>query len=84
MKTYGGSGCIIPPFLTSALVGRESLASRTGRYIPGERAPGTYWKGGWLGPKTGLHNVERRKMLVLPGLEFRPLFVEPVASRYTD
>jgi hypothetical protein len=47
-------------FLTSALVGGEWSASRSGRFTPGERAPGTDWIGGWVGPKTGLDDVERR------------------------
>jgi hypothetical protein len=32
---------------TSALDGREWSASRYGRFIPRERAPGTHWIGGW-------------------------------------
>jgi hypothetical protein len=59
--------------LTSALVGGEWSASRPGRFTPGERAPGTHWIGGWVGPRTGLDDVERRKFLTLPGLELRPL-----------
>jgi hypothetical protein len=30
-------------------------------------------KGGWVGPRTGLDDVEKRKFLILPGLELRPL-----------
>jgi hypothetical protein len=37
-------------FLTSALDGGEWSASRPGRLTPRERAPGTYWIGGWVGP----------------------------------
>jgi hypothetical protein len=73
MKTYGGSRCIAPPFLTTALVGDVWSASRPGRFTPGKSAPGTHWIGGWVGPATGLDNVERRKILPLPGLELRPL-----------
>jgi hypothetical protein len=36
-------------------------------------APGTHWRGCWVGPRTGLHDVEKRKFLTLPGLELRPL-----------
>jgi hypothetical protein len=25
-----------------------------------ERAPGAHWKGGWVGPRTGLNAVEKR------------------------
>jgi hypothetical protein len=74
MKTYGGSEYIyIHLFLTSALDGGEWSASRPGRFTPGERAPGTHWIGSWIGPRTGLDNVERRKILPLPGLEPQPL-----------
>jgi hypothetical protein len=38
-----------------------------------ERAPGTHWIGGWVGPRAGLDDVEKRKFLTLPGLELRPL-----------
>jgi hypothetical protein len=58
---------------TSAVVGGELSASRPGRFIPGEIAPGAHWIGGWVGPRTGLDDVEKRKLLTLPGLELRPL-----------
>jgi hypothetical protein len=43
------------------------------RFTPGERAPGTHWIGGWVGPRAGLDDVEKRKFLTLPGLELRLL-----------
>jgi hypothetical protein len=46
MKVYGGADVQIHVFLTSTLVGGEWLASRLGRFIPKERAPGTHWIGG--------------------------------------
>jgi hypothetical protein len=46
-------------FLTSALVGGEWLASRPGRFTPGEIASGTHWKGVWVGPRTGLGYVDK-------------------------
>jgi hypothetical protein len=49
-----------------------------------ERAPGTHWIGGWVGPRTSLDDTERRRILTLPGLDLRPLASQPVASRYTD
>jgi hypothetical protein len=42
-------------------------------FTPGERARGTHWTGGWVGPTTGLDDVEWRKILPLPGLELPPL-----------
>jgi hypothetical protein len=40
---------------------------------PRERAPGTHWIGGWVGPITGLDDAERWKFLTLQGLELRSL-----------
>jgi hypothetical protein len=54
--------------LTSALVGGEWSASRPGHFTPGERAPGTHCIGGWLDPRAGLVDMEKRKSLTLPGL----------------
>jgi hypothetical protein len=61
MKVYGGVDAQIHIFLTSALVGGEWSA------------PGTHLIGGWVGPRAGLDEVEKRKFLTLPGLELRPL-----------
>jgi hypothetical protein len=47
-------------------------------------ALGTHWIGGWVVPRTGLDDVESRKILPLPGIELDPLAVQAVASRYTD
>jgi hypothetical protein len=38
-----------------------------------ERVHGTHWIGGWVGPRTGLDDMEKRKVLTLPGLELRTL-----------
>jgi hypothetical protein len=40
--------------LISALDGGVLPASRPGRFILRERAPGTHWIGGWVGPRAGL------------------------------
>jgi hypothetical protein len=47
----------VPPFLTLALYGRERSALRPYRFTPGEKAPGTYWLGGWVGPRASLNGV---------------------------
>jgi hypothetical protein len=57
MKTYGGVDVYTHVFLTSALLGGEWSASFPGRFTPGERAPGTSWIGGWVGPRAGLDDV---------------------------
>jgi hypothetical protein len=72
MKTYGGSGVIALPFLTSTLDGGEWSASHPGRFTPRKRAPGTHWIGGWVGPRAGLDDVEKRKVLPLLGIEPGP------------
>jgi hypothetical protein len=62
-------------FLISALVGGERSASRPGRFTPG-----THCTGGWVEPRAGLDDVEKRKFLNLPGLELRPL-IRPARSQ---
>jgi hypothetical protein len=51
MKTYRG------------LERDEWSASLFCRFIPGEGAPGTTGIGGWMGPRAGVDNVEKRKIL---------------------
>jgi hypothetical protein len=48
--------------VTSALDGGELSASRFGRFTPKERAPGTHWKGGWVGPRAVVDAVVKRKI----------------------
>jgi hypothetical protein len=38
-----------------------------------EIAHGTHWIGSWVGPRASLDDVEKRKFLILPELELRPL-----------
>jgi hypothetical protein len=40
---------------------------------PGKQPPGTHWIGGWVGPRAGVDDMEKRKFLTLPGLELWPL-----------
>jgi hypothetical protein len=68
MKVYGGIDVQIHIFLSSALVGGEWSAS-----LPCRFTPGTHSIGGWVSPISGLDNVEKRKFLILLGLELRPL-----------
>jgi hypothetical protein len=72
-------------FLTSTLDGDEWSASRTGRFTPRERVPGTHWIGGWVGPRAVLDAVLKRK-IPSPHRKSNPdhRIVQPVASRYTD
>jgi hypothetical protein len=49
-------------FLTLALAGGEWSASRPSRFTVGETAPGTYWIGGWLGPRDSPNSVGKRRI----------------------
>jgi hypothetical protein len=65
MKAYMRVDVQIHIFLTSALVGGESSASRPGRFTFGERTVGNHRVGGWVGPRAGLDDAEERKFLTL-------------------
>jgi hypothetical protein len=38
---------------------------------PRGKSPGTHWIGGWVDPRSGLDDLEKRKVLTLRGLELR-------------
>jgi hypothetical protein len=48
--------------LTSALDGGEWSVSCPGRFTPRKRAPGIHCVGGWVGPRSGLDTVSKRKI----------------------
>jgi hypothetical protein len=54
--------------LTSALVVGEWLASCPCRFIPGERASDANWIGVWVDPRGDLEDLEKKKILILPGV----------------
>jgi hypothetical protein len=71
--------------LTSALDGGEWSSSRPVRFTPRERAPGTHWIGGWVGPRAVLDAVVKRKISSLHWQSNpRTPIVQPTAQRYTD
>jgi hypothetical protein len=70
--------------LTSAVAGGEWSASRPCRFTPREKAPGTHWIGGWVDPRAGLDNMEKRKFLPYRNSNSDLSVVQPVGSRYTD
>jgi hypothetical protein len=41
--------------------------------LPGERSLSIRWIEGWVGPRAGLDDVEKRKFLTVQGLELWPL-----------
>jgi hypothetical protein len=69
--------------LTSALYAGEWSVSRPGRFTPKERAPGTQWIGGWVGPRTVLDAMVKIK-IPSPRRESNPRtpIVQPVAQTY--
>jgi len=50
-------------------------ASQTSRFTPRERTPGTQWIGGWVGPRSSLDAMIRRK---IPGPYWNPPVIEAV------
>jgi hypothetical protein len=80
METYGEVDIQIHDFLTSALVAGEKSPSHPVRFTPGERASGTHWKGGCMGPRTSLDDVDKRKFSTLPGLELQS-FIRSACSQ---
>jgi hypothetical protein len=67
MKAYGRVDVQTHVFLTSGL-GDEWSATWQSRFTPGVQ-----WIEDWVDPKAGLEDMEKRKLLTLPGLELRPL-----------
>jgi hypothetical protein len=59
-KAYLGVGAWPQTLLASALNGAEWSASRSGRFIPRERALDAHWIGGWVSSRAGLDAVMRR------------------------
>jgi hypothetical protein len=70
--------------LTSALDEGELSALRPGHFTPSERAPGTHWIGGWVGPTAVLDAAVKRK-IPSPRRESNPRtpIVQPVAHWHT-
>jgi hypothetical protein len=76
-ESVWGSECI-DPHVHDLGTSLEWSASRPNRFIHRERAPGTHWIGGWVGLITCLDDVEKRKLLPLPGRELpTPLSSSP-------
>jgi hypothetical protein len=71
--------------LTSALDGGEWSTSCPGCFTPRERASGTHWIGGWVGPRVILDAVAKRK---IPSpheeLNSRTPIIQPISQHYTD
>jgi hypothetical protein len=50
----------------------EWSVSRLDRSTPGERATGTHWLWGWVGPTAGL-DISEKNILAIPRIELRIL-----------
>jgi hypothetical protein len=70
MKTYG-HGDINPRILDIIIIWSGQLDASAA--LPPRKATSIHWIDGWVGLRTGVDNVERRKILLLPGLELQPL-----------
>jgi hypothetical protein len=70
--------------LTSALAGGEWSAPCPSGFTPTERAPHTHWIGGWVGPRTVLDVVVKRK-IPNPRWELNPRtpIIQPITQHYT-
>jgi hypothetical protein len=68
-----GSGSINLLFLDLGTSWRWVVTFTARPLYTQKRAPGTHWIWGWVDPRTGLNDVEKRKFLTLPGLKLRPL-----------
>jgi hypothetical protein len=84
MKAHEAVDVQIHIFLTSALVGRDWSASRSGNFTPGERDPGTHRRGDWVDLRAGLDDLEKRIFFNKGTSNSDPSVVQSVSSRYTD
>jgi hypothetical protein len=75
MKTYTELDVFIHIFLTSALVVGEWPVRRPCRFTSC-----MYCIRSWMGPRADLEGVDKRKFLILPGLQFR-LLCRPASSQ---
>lgn len=71
MKVYGGVDVYSHVFLTS-LFGGEGQLHALNALTPGRKSPWYLLGRRLVGPRTGLGDVERRKVLPLQRLELRP------------
>jgi hypothetical protein len=68
MKAYGGVDISIQMSRPWHWLEMSGQLHAPATLRPRERAPGTHWIGGWVGPRAGLDDTEKRRFLTLPGL----------------
>jgi hypothetical protein len=84
MKVYLGVEVQLHAFLTSALDGGDWSASRPGRFAPTERAPGTHWIGGCVGPRAVLDAVQMNKCHFCGTQRYSSVFGNPTNGHYPE
>jgi hypothetical protein len=62
MKACGGVELQLHAFFDFSTDGGERSASLPDCFTPGERAPGTHWIGGCMGPRAGMDAIAKRKI----------------------
>jgi hypothetical protein len=78
-----GSGFIDPQFLDFGTSWGWVVSYTPLPLYPGERAPGTHFIGGWVGPRAGLDDMEENSWPYQDS-NSHPSVVQPVASHYID
>jgi hypothetical protein len=72
IKTYGGVDVLIHLFDVGTRW-NLMISFTPPPLFPREIASGTHWLRRYVGPRTGMDDMERRKILPLQGLEVQPL-----------
>jgi hypothetical protein len=74
------SECIDPHFLDLGTSWKWVVSFTPRPLYPRGKSPNIHWIGGWIDPRAGLDNVEKRKFLTLSGLKLR-LLSHPARSQ---
>jgi hypothetical protein len=82
VKAYCGIGCIAPRILELGTRLRWVVGFTPGRLTPREGAPGTHWIRGWVGPRSGLDAVMKRKF-PSPCRDSNPPIIQFIVQRCT-
>jgi hypothetical protein len=69
MKTFGDSDCIYSRFLDLSSSLKRVVSFTPLPLHPSPLLGFTHWIGGWVSPRTGLDDMEKRKFCTLPRLE---------------
>jgi hypothetical protein len=82
LKTYWGSGDKTACIIDVDTRWRWVVSFAPWSLYPREKAPGTSWTGGWVGPRAGPDAVVRRK-IPNPSRDSNPPIIQPVAQHCT-